>query len=1366
MKNTFRFKNLRTRLRFIFLMTTLLPMLFISVIIYFQRVTAIKEQAFSKLRVIENLKVQQVNSWLDERAGDMLTISEDLEIRKTGDVSLNNQDYTKEDHELIEIARALFRRYIKNYKIYDEIFFINAVNGKIVLSTNPQTEGEDKSGDPYFTGPLQSGEIYFKDIYYSSALKEPAMSVSVPVYSLEREESFVTGIVVARIDLEHSLYDLLLDRTGMGSTGETLIVNKDVVALNELRWFDNAPLRLKIDARAAVMASQGNAGVTEATDYRGVEVLAAYSYIPRVQWGFVAKQDLSEIYAHIKRMLRELFILLVATAVFVYIVSIIISNNIARPVVEMTDVSKKIQSGDINARNKESGDDEIAFLARSFNRMADSMAAQIRIQQGVADISGKMVRASGFEDFVKSLLDILMDLTGSQIGAFYRYNGENNRFEHYTSTGINAELLGPFDASISEGAFGKALETRKISLIQNIPEDTIFMFRTFAGTAIPRDIITIPVTVRDNVLAIISLASLKGYTQEQKEIIDQTWIGLNTMYSNLLANEEERRLAEELELTNRELRAQADEMNVQSDELYQQNIALEVQRKKVVEANRLKSEFLSNMSHELRTPLNSVMALSSVLLMQTKDKLSEEEAEYLEIIERNGRQLLLLINDILDLSKIEAGRMDLSVKSFSLRSLIESVVEGHEIIAAGKNIELKQDFADDLPGIESDENKVSQILQNLVGNAVKFTGSGSVSVSAVQDADNIVVEVTDTGIGITPEDQEHIFEEFRQVDGSASRRYEGTGLGLTIARKTARLLGGDITVTSTPGEGSAFSLILPVKYMSEVLQPALKIPERIFKSRPGQKTILVVDDEEDVVDMISVNLREEGYSVLTAASGIQALELAKKNHPFAITLDVIMPEMDGWEVLQGLKSDPETVDIPVIIVSVSDNKETGFALGAVNFISKPVNKGTLIAEIRKISSIVPFRVLVVDDNRIDLDLMIKVIEEHNMNAVSVENGKKCLEFLRKEVPDVLILDLIMPGLDGFQVLDDLRRRPETRDLPVIVVTAKDLTRQERERLSGNASSVLAKSATTSRELLKELKRVIKDLEAQSETRPVPVKETKNRILLVEDNRAAIIQVKAILESCGYMVDVADGGEKALEKVRARIPDGIILDLMMPDVDGFEVLEKIRSTKATSGIPVLVLTAKDLTPEDLKRLTFNNVQQLVQKGSIDRSGLLEKVEKMLYTHKEGSADNTTAEKVIVVKKEKGAQKKKPPGEKGVLPTILTIEDNPDNAATIKAILAKKYNIIETTDGNEGLNKIYSEKPDLVLLDMSLPGMDGYEIVKKVRQDESIRHIPIIALTAHAMKGDRVKIIEAGCNEYISKPIDVKELLQKIKDFIAL
>ena len=1127
--NRFQFKSIRIRLTFWFFIIAILPLTIAVVVTYVQRVSVIEARTFDKLKAIRDLKVQQLEKWFEERNGDINTLSIAFEIRALEGVF--KQLKSSSEQEIIrQNAQGLLNGILFHYNAYTEIFIIDAKTGNIKISTNPASVGLSKASDPYFTVPLATGESFIKDIYSSRTTNSPAMTFSIPVFSVSRETEII-GILVARIDLENSLYSLLLNRTGLGETGETLIVNSDVIALNELRWFDNAPLKLKIPANAALSAAQGETGISETTDYRGENVLAAYTYIKEPGWGFVCKQDIRELNAPIRDLVRNFVILITMSIVLIFLTATGVAKSTSRPVINMTKVSKNIQEGDFSIRNELRETDELGFLAETFNKMADTIESRINIQKGVSGISNTVIGKAGLKEYGSELLKYLMELTGSNLSAFYILEEKNNTFTHLTSIGAGQALLEPFSAVNPEGEFGNVVSTKKIFHLKEIPVDTIFKFKTVAGVAIPREILAIPIMVENRVLAIISLAKLDTFSPESLDIINQSWIAINTSYANLFASEQIKNLADELQQKNielqgqaAELQSQAEELQQSSEELQEQNLELDMQKTQVEEANRLKSEFLSNMSHELRTPLNSIMALSSVLLMRTKNKLTDDEFNYIEVVERNGKQLLKLINDILDLAKIEAGKMDIQPKFVLLDSMLNVVKENLQPIADEKKITLKLTIQKKLPNIETDEIRLHQAFSNIIGNSVKFTEKGGVDIFVRFDAEKVYIEVKDTGIGISEETIPHIFEEFRQVDGSSSRKYEGTGLGLTIASKMIKTLGGDISVKSEIGTGSTFMISLPIKW-----------PEKLVLAEP-------VSFKQDV--------------------------------PIA-----------GENILQK-------------------------------------------------------------------------------------------------------------NLDG----------------------------------------------------------------------------SKTRILLVEDNEIAILQVKEVLESEGYFVDVASGGQEALDYLKHTIPDGIILDLMMPEIDGFQVLENIRSKGASRMVPVLILTAKDLSKQDLAKLSVNNIQQLITKGDVDKKEMLFKVKLMLRNVpvdegkiKEEQKNKIKEEPENKIKEELINQKAGETGKSKLagLPTILVVEDNPDNILSIVAILKDSYNILTAEDGEKGLLLAEQELPDLVLLDIMLPKMDGFEVVKKIRAGESTAKIPVIAITSKAMEGDRQKILDSGCDDYISKPIDVAETMNKIK-----
>ena len=759
----------------------------------------------------------------------------------------------------------------------------------------------------------------------------------------------------------------------------------------------------------------------------------------------------------------------------------ILLNGIRSPLAELTATTEQFRKGNLDARCRHAGANEFGALSASFNAMAETLQLKMHITETAANISRAMLREDEPHAFCRGLLKELLLHTGSQVGAVYFLNKSKTAFDHFESIGMSGGGRDSFSAAELEGELGAALATRKIQHITDIPEDSRFTFAAVSGKFSPRAILTIPIASDHTVTAVVSLASIHAYSPFALRLVNEIWSVLTARMNGILAFRKIKGLAERLESQNHELDAQ--------------NRELDLQKRELDGANRLKSTFLANMSHELRTPLNSVIALSGVLSRRLSKSIPAEEFGYLEIIERNGKNLLLLINDILDLSRIESGYEEISITRFSLRDLVAEVVSMVESQTIGRKIVLLNQVPADLPPLSSDSEKLRHILQNIVGNAVKFTEQGQVTVTADLVAGTlrnpqpaIRISVADTGIGIAASKLPHIFDEFRQADESTSRKYGGTGLGLAIAKKYAALLAGDISVESTEGKGSTFVILLP----------------------------------------------------LVASSELPAPQTSPAAEPSA---------------------DP----------------------------SRPT-------------------------------------------AAPAGQGQ--------------------------------------------------------------------------------------------------------RILLVEDNESAIIQLLDILQAQGYLVQVAHDGKEALAQIAQALPDAMILDLMMPEVDGFEVLKSIRSESRTQSVPVLILTAKHITKEELSFLKSNHVYQLIQKGDINKEGLLAAVARMVEP----------APPLRPARADK--------------PVVLVVEDHPDNRFTACALLSDLYQVIEAADGKEGLDQARAHHPDIILMDIGMPVMDGVQALQEIRKDESLRHLPVIAVTASAMKGDQEAILAYGFDAYLSKPIDAALLKKTI------
>ncbi|MEP9369577.1 response regulator [Xanthobacter sp. VNH20] len=911
--------------------------------------------------------------------------------------------------------------------------------------------------------------------------------------------------------------------------------------------------------------------------------------------------------------------------------------------------------------------DEVGTISRAlqvFKGMAIETYNNNWVKTELANISRKLQETNESREFAQTMVRELSGLVGAGVGVFYSFDPDTGLLELLGSYGYKERRHVSPEYRLGEGLVGQCALERSTIVLSPVPEDYV-RIHSGTGEASPRAVIVLPIVSKDQLLGVLELATFEPLEGRRLALVEELAPLAAVSLDNLMrarrtlallkqtqeqtaelraAEEELRSQQEELRTTNEQLHDQSqrlvaseEELRVQAQELQQANDvlrhnaeALEKQKAHLAKlqeetqtkaddlarANQYKSQFLANMSHELRTPLNSLLILAHDLSENRSGNLDEDQIEAVSIIHDSGANLLRLINEILDLSKVEAGKMEVVREPLRLADFAHRMERNFRHMADEKGVAFTIEMAPDIPPvIVTDDGKLEQITNNLLGNAFKFTASGSVSVKITPCADlpggGVAIEVTDSGIGIPPHKLDTIFEAFEQVDASTRRQYGGTGLGLAISRRLAVLLGGDVTVRSTEGAGSTFRLTLPVAADAEgqaaaareasVPKPAMPAgpaivgaPERPAytpRTQPfladdrnviaaGDKVVLIVEDDAAFCRSLMGIVRRKGYRVVAAGDGETGLAFARTYNPTGILLDVMLPGMDGWQVIETLKKDPATRHIPVHFVSALEEAPRAREAGAVGFLTKPVNQTDLNGALDRLMHFAADRqrqVLVVDDDSAARFSVRKLVASADIEVREAESAEAALTFLEEHEVDCIVLDLGLPGMSGFQLVEELAARGSI--VPVVIYSARDLTPEESLRLRAYTDSIVIKGARSPERLLDEVSLFLHSVHHAPSAIPAePDGDLAGRkLLLVDDDMRNIFALSKVLRGKGLNVILASDGTKALTQL-ADHPDTeiVLMDIMMPVMDGYEAMGEIRKNPVFAKLPIIALTAKAMT----------------------------------------------------------------------------------------------------------------------------------------------------------------------------------------------
>jgi CheY-like chemotaxis protein/signal transduction histidine kinase/HAMP domain-containing protein len=929
----------------------------------------------------------------------------------------------------------------------------------------------------------------------------------------------------------------------------------------------------------------------------------------------------------------------------------LLAANLTSQVRAIAEVATAVTKGDLTRSIQVDARGEVAELKDNINTMignlrltTDVNTEQDWLKTNLARFTNMLQGQRDLATVGRLMLSELTPLVNAHRGVIYQVENEDSPqlrllAAHASDGGHPHRQVLQF----GEGLVGQCATDKRQRLVADIPQDAVPVSSALMRV-LPRNLVVLPVLFENQVKAVIELASLSSFTASQMTFLDQLTDSIGIVLNSIEATmqtegllKQSQQLAGELQAQQRELQQTNEQLEQKAQQLAERNVEVERKNQEIEQARRAleekatelaltskyKSEFLANMSHELRTPLNSILILGQQLTENPDGNLSGKQVEFARTIHGAGTDLLNLISDILDLSKIESGTVTVDAEEILTSNLLETVGRPFRHEADNRQLSFNIDVDPNLArSIVTDSKRLQQVLKNLLSNAFKFTAEGGVRMKVAAavggwSADHpilnsasavIAFEVSDSGIGIPPEKQKLIFEAFQQADAGTSRKYGGTGLGLAISRELANLLGGEIHLRSATGKGSTFTLYLPLKYAGPTVTPRIQagpvytsapalqaavqervnepLPDDRLNLEPGDTILLIVEDDPHYARVLIDLARDKGFKVLIASHGAEALELAKQYQPAAVSLDVFLPDMLGWTVLSQLKHNPLTRHIPVQIITLDEDRQHALARGAFSFVNKPTTTegvSAALAQIKEYAKPRRKRLLIVEDNAAE-QLSIRALLDHDdIEIVTTDTGSAALSVLRENPCDCVVLDLRLPDMSGFEVLEQIRNDEELSTVPVVVFTGRELSAEEDAELHTMARSIVVKGVESPERLLDEtslfLHRVITELPAEKQRMLEKLNSSDEdligrTVLLVDDDARNIFALSSVLERRGMKVLTATTGSEAVALVETSPEIAIVLmDIMMPQMDGYQTIGAIRRDPSLSRLPIIALTAK-------------------------------------------------------------------------------------------------------------------------------------------------------------------------------------------------